>query len=71
MCGEYLLNFADRRSFFLAALVAFAMSFVFGVDPTQYLQLLDGYDPELVKTVNALLLMFMGNLTHDKFFKVG
>jgi len=63
------LNFADRRSFFLAALVAGFVTYFFGVDTTQYLQLLDGYDPELVKMVNALLLMFVSNGVHDKFFK--
>lgn len=65
------LNFADRRSFFLAAVVAFFVTFFFGVDMTQYLQLLDGYDPELVKMVNALLLMFTANGVHNKFFKAG
>lgn len=65
------LNFADRRSFFLAAVIAFFVTFFFKVDPTQYLQLLDGYDPELVKIVNSLLLMFVSNGLHDKFFKAG
>jgi len=63
------LNFADHRSFFLAAVIAFFVTFFFGVDTTQYLQLLDGYDPELVKVVNSLLLMFVSNGIHDKYFK--
>lgn len=63
------LNFADRRSFLLAAVVAFFVTYFFGVDVTQYLQLLDGFDADLVKLVNSLLLMFFSNAIHDKFFK--
>lgn len=63
------LNFSDRRSFLLAAVVAFFVTYFFGVDVTQYLQLLEGFDSELVKMVNALLLMFFSNSIHDKYFK--
>lgn len=65
-----VLNFQDRRSFILAAAVAFFVSYFFGVDVSQYLTLLDGFDPELIKLVNALLLMFTSNAVHDKFFQV-
>lgn len=63
------LNFSGRRSFLLAAAIAFFVSYFLKVDVTQYLQLLDGFDPELVKLVNALLVMFFSNTVHDKFFK--
>lgn len=62
------LNLQGRRSFILAAVIAFFVAYFFGVDATQYLKLLDGFDPELVKLVNALLLMFVSNGVHDKFF---
>jgi len=62
------LNLADRRSFILAAVIAFFVTYFFSVDMTQYLKLLDGFDPALVEMVNALLLMFVSNSVHDKFF---
>ncbi len=64
-----VLNFADRRSFFLAALVAGAFVIMFGLDLTQWLPILDGYDPALVDIVNTLLVLFVSNLSHDKWFK--
>lgn len=64
------LNFSDKRSFLLAAVVAFFVTYFFGVDVTQYLQILDGFDPNLVQLVNSLLLMFFSNTIHDKFFKL-
>ena len=63
-----VLNFADRRSFFLAALVAFGLVYLFGIDLTSWLKLLDGYDESLVNLVNALLVLFASNVTHDKWF---
>lgn len=63
------LDFADRRSFFLAALVAGALVYLFGVDVTSWLHILDGYDAALVDIVNSLLVLFASNLAHDKWFK--
>lgn len=61
------LDFRDRRSFLLAAVVSFFVTYFFGVDATEYLELLDGFDPELVRMVNALLLLFFSNQIHDRF----
>lgn len=60
------LNLKDQRSFILAAAVAFFVTFYFNVDLTQFLRLFDGFDPELLKTVNALLLFFASTKIHDK-----
>lgn len=63
------LSFSDKKSFLLAAVIAFFVTYIFGVDLTGFLEVLDGFDPELVKLVNSLLLMFVSNGIHDKFFK--
>lgn len=60
-----VLNLKDKRAFILAAVVAFCITFYFNVDMTQFLQLFDGFDAELVKTVNALLLFFVSTKIHD------
>ncbi len=64
-----VLNLKDKRSFIFAAAVAFAVSYYFKVDITQYLSVLDGFDPELMKMVNALLLTFAANYMHDNLPK--
>jgi hypothetical protein len=64
-----IFNFKDRRSFFLAAVVAVGVTYFFKVDLTQYLTLLDGFDPSLVKIVTSLIIMFFSNVTHDTLFK--
>lgn len=63
------LNLVDKRSFILAAAVSFFITYFFDVDLSQYLNLLDGFDPELVKMVTALLTMLFSNAIHDKYFK--
>lgn len=63
------LNLTDRRSFILAAAVSFGVTYYFKVDLSAYLPILDGYDPELLRMLTALLTMFVSNTIHDKFFK--
>jgi len=65
------LNLQDKRSFIFAAAIAFGVSYFFKVDITQYLSVLDGFDPELLKLVNALLLTFAANYAHDKLPAIG
>lgn len=60
------LDFRDGRAFLLAAAVAFAITYIFGVDLTQYLPLLDGFDPKLVELVTALLTLFFSNVIHNQ-----
>lgn len=59
-------NLREKRAFVLAAVVAFFITFFFGVDMTQFLHLFDGFDPELLKTVNAMLLLFASTKIHEK-----
>jgi len=61
----------DKRSFVFAAVIAFALSYYFGVDVVQYIAVLDGFDPQLIELVNALLLTLVSNKTHDKLFNMG
>lgn len=63
------LNLTDRRSFILAAVVSFCVTYFFGVDLSQWLPLLDGFDPALAEMVTALLTMFFANTIHDKYFR--
>ena len=60
------LSLRNRLTFIFAAVVAFFVVHFFGVDITQYISVLDGFDPELLKLVNALLLMLASNLAHEK-----
>ena len=60
------LSLRNRLMFIFAAAVAFFVVHFFGVDITQYISVLDGFDPELLKLVNALLLMLASNLAHEK-----
>jgi ABC-type amino acid transport substrate-binding protein len=55
----------DQRAFILAAVVAFFVTYFFGVDMTQFLRLFDGFDPDLLKNVNAMLLLFASTRIHD------
>lgn len=59
------LSLHDKRSFILAAAVAFAIAYGFGVDITQFMSILDGFDPELLKLVNYLLLTLISNQVHN------
>ncbi|MBK8467747.1 MAG: hypothetical protein IPL32_18185 [Chloracidobacterium sp.] len=59
-----VFSLRDQKAFVLAAVVAFFVTFYFGVDMTQFLNLFDGFDPELLKMVNALLLLFASNKIH-------
>jgi hypothetical protein len=59
------LYIAGRQSFILAAAVAFFITYYFGVDMTAILSAFEGFDPELVKLVNALLLTLVSNKLHD------
>lgn len=54
----------DQRAFILAGVVAFFITFYFNVDLTQFLELFDGFDPELLKTLNALLVFFVSTKVH-------
>lgn len=60
------LSLHNKATFVFAAAVAFAVVHFFGVDITQYLSVLDGYDPELMKIVSSLLLALASNFAHDK-----
>ena len=60
------LSLRNRLTCIFAAAVAFFVVHFFGVDITQYISVLDGFDPELLKLVNALLLMLASNLAHEK-----
>lgn len=60
------LSLRNKVTFIFAAAVSFFVVHFFGVDITQYLSVLDGFDPELMKLVNALLLTLASNLAHDK-----
>lgn len=60
------LNFKGNRAFLLAAVVAFCVTYFFKVDLTQYLPLLDGFDPRLVELVTALLTLLFSNKIHDQ-----
>lgn len=60
------LNLKDQRAFILAAVVAFCITYFFNVNLTQFLQLFDGFDPDLLKNVNALLLFFVSTKIHNK-----
>lgn len=55
----------DKRSFILAAVFAFTISYLFKIDITQYLKVLDGFDPNLIQLVNALLITLVSNKAHD------
>ncbi len=61
-----VVNLHNKRSFLFAAAVAFALSYAFGIDITQYLKVLDGFDPNLLQLVNALLITLVSNQAHDK-----
>lgn len=63
------LDFKDKRSFLLAAAVAFTVTYFFGVDLTQWLPILDGFDQGLVDLVTALLTTLFSNKIHDLYFK--
>jgi len=63
-----ILSLHDKRSFIFAAVVAFAVTYFFNVDIVQYLSVLDGFDPELLKLVNALLLALVSNRAHDQLY---
>ncbi len=58
-------NLRDKRAFILAAVVSFFIAFYFGADMTQFLHLFDGFDPELLKTINAMLVFFVSTKIHD------
>lgn len=60
------LNLKDQRAFILAAAVAFFITYLFNVDLTQFLRLFDGFDPVLLKNINALLIFFVSTKFHDK-----
>ena len=60
------LSLRNKSTFVFAAAVAFAVVYFFGVDITKYLSVLDGFDPELLKVVNALLLALASNFAHNK-----
>ena len=62
------LNLSGKRSFLLAAVVAWLVTYFFHIDITSYLHILDGYDPALVTLVNSLLVLLFSNKLHDKFF---
>ena len=64
------LNLSGQRSFLLAAVVAWLVTYFFHIDVTSYLHILDGYDPALITLVNSLLVLLFSNKLHDKFFKV-
>ena len=61
------LSLRNKATFIFAAAVSFAIVQYFGVDITQYLSVLDGFDPELLQIVNALLIALASNFIHDKF----
>jgi phosphatidylglycerophosphatase A len=58
-------NLHDKRAFILAAVVSFFIAFYFGADMTQFLNLFNGFDPELLKTINAMLVFFVSTKIHD------
>lgn len=60
------LSLRNKATFVFAAAVSFAVVYFFGVDITKYLSVLDGFDPELLKIVNALLLTLASNYAHGK-----
>lgn len=60
------LSLRNKATFVFAAAVAFVAVQYFGVDITQYLSVLDGFDPKLLEIVNALLIALASNYLHDK-----
>lgn len=63
-----ILSLHDKRSFIFAGVIAFTLSYYFNVDLVQYIAVLDGFDPQLLELVNALLLTLVANKSHDKLF---
>jgi hypothetical protein len=63
------LSFSDSKSFILAAVVSFFVTYYFGVNLTPYLTLFAGFSPELVTLVTALLSTLFSNVIHTKYFK--
>lgn len=63
-----VLDFSNSRSFILAAVVAFSVTYFFGVDLTKFLPILDGFDARLVEMITALLTLVFSNKLHDKYF---
>jgi len=64
-----VVNLKNKRSFLFAAVVAFTISYLFKIDITQYLKVLDGFDPNLIQLVNALLITLVSNKAHDTIGK--
>jgi len=73
--NEWLKNKApwlmikDKKSFLVAAVVAFVLAFYGKVDLNQYVNLLNNLDPQLVQAINALLLLAGMTKAHDSLFK--
>ncbi len=60
-----VVSLQNKRSFLFAAVVAFFITYFFNIDITQYLKVLDGFDPNLIQLVNALLITLISNKAHD------
>lgn len=64
-----VISLQNKRSFLFAAVVAFFITYFFHIDITQYLKVLDGFDPNLIRLVNALLITLISNKAHDAINK--
>ena len=64
-----VVSLYNKRSFLFAAVVAFFITYFFKIDITQYLKVLDGFDPNLIQLVNALLVTLISNKAHDAINK--
>ena len=60
------LSLKNKATFVFAAAVSFFAVYYFGIDVTKYLSVLDGFDPQLLQIVNALLLTLVSNYAHGK-----
>lgn len=65
------LSLRNKGTFVFAAAAAFAVSYYFKVDITHYLSVLDGFDPQFLQLINALLLTLAANTAHDKLLAGG
>lgn len=65
------LDLSGSRAFILAAAMAFFVTYYFHVDLSQYLQLLDGFDADLVQLLTAILTMIVSNKFHDNYLTAG
>ena len=59
----------DSVSWLLAAFMALAAVYFFGVDATSQFEIIASLPPEAQQLVNAMLVLIASNKVHDNFFK--